>query len=224
MSNKITPPPSKINDAAMPKFALYTPIKRLADILAGIFGCIITLPVLGVVKITYLAQKDKAPIIYKHTRIGKNGKEFQLYKFRTMVPDADEVLKELLKDPKNAKNWQEYQKLDNDPRITKLGKTLRKTSIDELPQMFNVLKGDMSLVGPRPLIPGELQKHGGDPKIYESIRPGMTGWWAVGGRSDTDYQKRLELEYHYVNNRGFILDCKCLAKTVGVVFKSTGAK
>lgn len=206
------------------KKKIYTPIKRTADIVFGIFGCIPTLPILAVVKIAYLATGDKNPIIYKHTRIGKDGKEFELYKFRSMFIDADERLKELLKDKKHAETWEKYQKLDDDPRITKVGKILRKTSIDELPQILNIIKGDMSLIGPRPLLPGELKQHKGKPEIYEKVRPGITGWWAANGRSNCSYKERLELEYYYVENYSLSLDLKCVGKTIGVVLNGKGAK
>ena len=116
-----------------------------------------------------------------------------------MVPNADEILKELLKNEAYRKEWEENQKFEHDPRITKAGQVLRKTSIDELPQLINVLTGDMSLVGPRPLVEGELEQHGGL-KIYNKVKPGITGWWACNGRSNIDYRERLELEYYYVNS------------------------
>ena len=158
------------------------------------------LPIMIIVKISYIISKDYNSIFYTQTRIGKNGKEFKLYKFRSMIPNADEVLKQLLKKTKYKKEWERNQKFENDPRITKMGKVLRKTSLDELPQMINVLKGDMSMIGPRPLVKGELDSHNGNHQIYESVRPGISGWWAVNGRSATTYEKRLELEYYYCEN------------------------
>lgn len=198
--------------------------KRLFDIIVGILGLILLLPVSIVVKLINIINKDFSPIFYSHIRIGKNGKEFKLYKFRSMVPNADEVLKKLLKQKKYADEWKKNQKFENDPRITKVGKILRKTSLDELPQFINVLKGDMSLIGPRPLIKGELDEHNGNHEIYESIRPGITGWWACNGRSATTYEERLKLEYYYINNISLWLDIKCVFKTVMAVLKRDGAE
>lgn len=202
----------------------YLFIKRLFDIFVGLLGIIFLIPVSIIVKIINVCNKDFDSMFFCHTRIGKNGKEFKLYKFRSMVPNADDVLKELLKDPKYNDEWKRNQKFDNDPRITKIGKFLRKTSLDELPQFINVLKGDMSLIGPRPLVKGELDEHNGNHLIYESVRPGITGWWACNGRSSTTYDERLELEYYYVNNMSLILDIKCIIGTVKAVLFKTGAK
>jgi len=198
--------------------------KRIFDILVGILGLILLFPVSIIVKIINLLNKDYAPIFYSHIRIGKNGKEFKLYKFRSMVPNADDVLKKMLKQKKYADEWKKNQKFENDPRITKIGKLLRKTSLDELPQFINVLKGDMSLIGPRPLLKGELDAHNGNHEIYESVRPGITGWWACNGRSATTYKKRLELEYYYINNMSLWLDIKCIIGTVKAVLTRDGAK
>ena len=173
---------------------LYFIIKRLFDIICSLIGCIFLLPIALIVKISYLLSGDTKTIFYKQKRIGKNGKFIYIYKFRSMVVNADEVLKELLKDPKYKKEWDENQKFENDPRITKMGKILRKTSLDEVPQFINVLKGDLSLIGPRPLVEGELDAHNGNHEIYEAVKPGITGWWAANGRSATTYEKRLELE------------------------------
>ena len=147
-----------------------------------------------------------------------------IYKFRSMVYNADEVLKELLKDPKYRKEWDINQKFENDPRVTKIGKILRKTSLDEIPQFINVLKGDMSLIGPRPLVEGELDAHKGNPMVYQSVRPGISGWWAANGRSATTYEKRLELEYYYCKNCNLILDIKCVFLTIKAVLYKEGAK
>lgn len=204
--------------------AVYFFVKRLFDILFALIGVFALIPVAIITKICYLASKDKKSIFYTQKRIGKNGKIIRIYKLRSMVYNADEVLKELLKQPKYAKEWKLNQKLENDPRITKIGNILRKTSLDELPQFINVLKGDMSLIGPRPLVIGELDEHNGNHEIYESVRPGITGWWACNGRSATTYEKRLELEYYYCKNCSLWLDIKCVFKTVIAVLFKTGAK
>ena len=203
---------------------LYKVIKRTFDIVVSLVGCIFLLPIIIIVKISYIISKDHNSIFYTQTRIGKNGKEFKLYKFRSMIPNADEVLKKLLENPIYKDEWQRNQKLENDPRITKMGKILRKTSLDELPQMINVLKGDMSMIGPRPLVKGELDAHHGNHAIYESVRPGISGWWAVNGRSATTYEKRLELEYYYCENCSLILDIKCFFMTITTVLHKKGAK
>ncbi len=203
----------------------YLIVKRLFDIIVSIIGLIITIPVYLIIKLCYICTGDFSSIIYSHTRVGKNGKLFKLYKFRSMVKDADEKLKELLKrDKELAKEWKENHKLENDPRITGIGKIIRKLSIDEFPQFFNLLIGNMSLVGPRPLIEGELDEYNGDHKLYESVKPGITGWWAANGRSCISNQQRLELEYYYCRNCGFGLDIKCIFKTIGAVLRAKGAK
>ena len=204
---------------------LYKVIKRTFDIVVSLVGCIFLLPIIIIVKISYIISKDYNSIFYTQTRIGKNGKEFKLYKFRSMIPNADEVLFKLLKEHKEmAKEYKINKKLKNDPRITKMGKVLRKTSLDELPQMINVLKGDMSMIGPRPLVKGELDAHHGNHAIYESVRPGISGWWAVNGRSATTYEKRLELEYYYCENCSLMLDIKCFFMTITTVLHKRGAK
>lgn len=203
---------------------VYRSTKRGLDIIFAILGVTIMLPVAIIVKIISICYGDYNSIIYKHTRIGKNGQKFQMYKFRTMVPNSKEILDELLKDEKYRKEWEENQKFENDPRITKIGSILRKTSIDELPQFLNILKNDMSLIGPRPLVPGELEAHNGNPNIYQKVKPGITSWWASHGRSAISYEDRLNLEYYYIQNRSFILDMKCIFATIKAVLMKTGAK
>ena len=211
------------HDISIKKY-LYFGVKRLFDILIALIGCLFLLPVIIIVKISYLLHKDFDSIFFRHKRIGKNGKEFNLYKFRSMVPNADEVLKKLLKNPKYKEEWDLNQKFEHDPRITSMGNILRKTSLDELPQFINILIGDMSLIGPRPLVPGELDSHNGNHELYESVRPGISGWWAANGRSATTYERRLELEYYYVQHCSLILDIRCVFRTIKVVIFKTGAK
>jgi len=203
--------------------SIYFFIKRIFDILCSLIGLILLLPITIIVKLAYICTGDFKSIFYTQKRIGKNGEVIGIYKFRSMVPNADEVLKELLKDPKYKKEWKENQKFENDPRITKIGKILRKTSLDELPQFINVFTNDMSLIGPRPLVKGELDEHNGDHQIYESVKPGITGWWACNGRSATTYEKRLELEYYYAKNCSLLLDIKCILLTIKAVITKTGA-
>ena len=205
------------------KQILYSPIKRLLDIIISLIACFFLFPIYFVIKLSYLFEGDNEPVLYSHTRVGKNGKEFKLFKFRSMVKNADQILKDLLKDEKNRQEWEEFHKLDNDPRITKIGKFIRKTSLDEFPQFINVLKGDMSVIGPRPLVPGELKEKNGL-KLYERVKPGITGWWGCNGRSNISYEERLELEYYYVRNYSLGLDIMCILKTIYVVLFQKGAK
>ena len=198
--------------------------KRTFDIFVSLIGCLFLLPISIIVKIVNMISGDFKSIFYKQKRIGKDGKFIYIYKYRSMVPNADEVLKQMLKKKKYKEEWDKFQKFENDPRITKIGKILRKTSLDELPQFINVLKGDMSLIGPRPLVEGELDAHNGDHEIYEKIRPGITGWWGCNGRSATDYDERLKLEYYYVLNQSLLLDIKCFFKTIDAVLGKKGAK
>lgn len=202
---------------------LYLPVKRVVDIVLGTVGCLITLPVAAVVKLSYLAAGDTHPIFYKQTRVGLRGQCFELWKLRSMVWDADEQLQRLLEDPAVRAEWDQNQKLAHDPRITPVGRMLRRASLDELPQFLNVLKGDMSAIGPRPLIPGELEAHGGR-ALYNKVKPGLTGWWGCNGRSDIEYQERLELEYYYITHCSLYLDALCILRTAAAVFKREGAQ
>ena len=204
---------------------IYLIVKRIFDILVSIIGIVLTIPFYIIIRLCYIITGDFSRIIYSHNRIGKNGKIFRLYKFRSMVKDADKKLEEILKNDKDkAKEWEENHKLDDDPRITCIGKFIRKTSLDEFPQFFNLLKGDMSLIGPRPLVEGELDSHRGNHELYESVRPGITGWWAANGRSCTSYKQRLELEYYYVEHASLWLDIKCVFKTIYALITRNGAK
>ena len=201
----------------------YRFIKRMFDIIVGLIGCLMLLPIMLVTKISYLSAGDKAPIIYRQTRVGLHGEPFQMFKLRSMVDNADEVLVELLKDPKRRAEWEANQKFTDDPRITKVGSFLRKTSLDEFPQFINVVRGDMSVIGPRPLVEGELEAHNGS-SLYHKVKPGVTGWWGCNGRSNTNYSERLELEYHYVENCSVYLDVVCFSRTCSAVLKRKGAQ
>ena len=202
---------------------IYLGAKRLMDILFGILGLVLLVPLSAAVKIAYFATGDRAPIFYSQIRIGQDGRKIRIFKYRTMVPDAEEQLAKLLQEEKYRKEWEEYQKLSDDPRITKIGRILRKASLDEFPQIINVLLGDMSLVGPRPLVKGELESHGGL-KLYQRVKPGITGWWGCNGRSNIDYRERLELEYYYVKHCSLYLDLLCILRTMLAVMKRDGAQ
>ncbi|HCN7473847.1 TPA: undecaprenyl-phosphate galactose phosphotransferase WbaP, partial [Escherichia coli] len=196
-------------------------LKRLFDIIASIAIIILLSPVL--LYISRLVKKDGGPAIYGHERIGQDGKPFKCLKFRSMVTNSKDVLNELLQnDPEAKREWDTTFKLKNDPRITKIGAVLRRTSLDELPQLFNVLKGEMSLVGPRPIITAELERYNEEVDYYLLSKPGMTGLWQVSGRSDVDYETRVYLDAWYVKNWSMWNDIAILFKTVGVVLKKDG--
>ena len=204
---------------------IYLIIKRTMDIFFSLIGLIFLLPIAIIVKIIYMCNKDFHPIFFKQKRIGKNGKLFNFYKFRSMVPNADEVLTKLLKEDKEAaKEYKINKKLENDPRITKIGKILRKTSIDELPQLINVLKGDMSLIGNRPYLPREKEDMGDYYNDILKTKPGLTGYWQVSGRSNTTFEERLKLEKYYSNHNSLKLDIKIFFKTFKVVLLHKGSK
>ena len=199
-------------------------IKRILDIMGGLCGILILIPLTIGIWIANKLLKDDGPIFYTHERIGQDGKIFKMYKYRSMVVGADEKLKEYLKENEEArKEYKEYKKLKNDPRITKIGKFIRKTSIDEFPQFINVLKGDMSLVGPRPYLPREKEEINGFFKYITSCKPGITGLWQTRGRSNTTFTERLTMDMEYYYNHTLKMDIKLLYKTVENVVKKEGA-
>lgn len=204
---------------------LYKFIKRIVDIIGGLVGIILLIPITIVLYvITLFSKENKGPLFFEQLRIGKNGKEFRLYKYRSMVMHADEKLWEYLNNNPEAKEeYKKYKKLREDPRITKLGKFLRKTSLDEFPQFINVLKGDMSLVGPRPYLYREKEDMGENYNIIITAKPGLTGYWQVNGRSDVDFNERTKMDVEYIKNRSLWLDFKILIKTILKVFKRGGA-
>lgn len=208
----------------MKKKYFYKFVKRTFDIICSLIGVILLLPLTIIVKICYIFTGDFKPIIYTQDRIGKDGKHFSLFKYRSMVWDADKKLKEILKDPKLRKEYQKYKKLEHDPRITKVGKFLRRISLDEFPQFLNVFAGHMSLIGPRPYLPSEKKFMG---KYYDEIikcKPGITGLWQVNGRSDTTFDERLVIEKQYIEKYGLWLDIKIFFKTFIAVIARKGAK
>lgn len=217
----------EINDMELSK-KIYKIIKRIVDIIGALVGCLILLPLTLSIWIANLIAKDNGPIFYVHRRIGKNGKEFNMYKFRTMCNKAHDMVKdeETMKrhfTEEQIKEWKENYKIDDDPRITKIGKFLRKTSIDEMPQVINILKGELSIIGPRPVTEEELEKYGNDKERFLSVTPGLTGYWAANGRSDTDYNKRMKMELYYVENMSLKLDIEIFLKTIITVLKREGA-
>ena len=171
-----------------------------------------------------VAMSSPGPVIFAHSRVGQNGKLFPCLKFRTMVVNADEELQRVLKSSAAARaEWETDHKLKNDPRITPIGKWLRKFSLDELPQLFNILIGQMSVVGPRPIVIDEIKKYGKFFDDYCSVRPGLTGLWQVSGRNDISYDARVQLDVSYARNRTLLLDMKIVLQTVPAVIAFRGS-
>ena len=197
-------------------------IKRGVDFIGSLIGIAALAPLL--LLIIVVLKLDGGPTVFSHTRVGRNRARFQCYKFRTMHTDAEHRLAELLSSDADAKlEWDTHFKLKEDPRITPLGSLLRKSSLDELPQLINVLKGDMSLVGPRPVVDEELKLYGDYACDYLTARPGITGLWQVSGRNDLDYNERVTLDATYVRQWSHALDFRILLKTVLVVLTHRGA-
>ena len=204
---------------------VYRIIKRSIDIIAGIVGCILLIPITILVWLVRLIKKENTgPLFYEQLRIGKNGKQFRMYKYRSMCMNADETLKKYLEENDDArKEYKKYKKLKNDPRITKVGCFLRRTSLDELPQFINVLIGNMSLVGPRPYLPREKEDMGEYYFAITKVKPGITGPWQVRGRSKLEFEDRMKLDIEYVNNMSIKKDIKMVWKTITMVIKKDGA-
>ncbi len=198
------------------------PLKRTMDFTLTIFIILALSPIL--LLIAYLARMDGGPALFAHSRVGRNGEAFKCLKFRTMVTNADKVLEKVLaEDPQARTEWETDFKLRNDPRITRIGRFLRKTSLDELPQLFNVLKGEMSLVGPRPIVRDEIYRYGAAFHHYARCRPGITGAWQVSGRNDVSYDARVRLDQNYARYWSASTDLAVLWKTIFVVVQRRGA-
>ncbi len=198
--------------------------KRVIDIIGSIIGIILLIPITIIVGFVNFISRENGPIFFTQERIGKDGKIFKMYKFRSMIVGADEKLKDMLEnDEELRKEFETNRKLKNDPRITRIGKFLRKTSLDEFPQFINVLKGEMSIVGPRAVIDDEIKLFGDKKEKFLSVKPGITGYWAANGRSNTTYEERVEMEVYYADNMSIWLDIKILFKTVIAVLKREGA-
>lgn len=198
-------------------------IKLAFDMVLTLVGTICISPILALL-VVLIKLDSPGPAVFAHRRIGRRGKSFPCYKFRTMCVDADIKLKEYLaSNPAARREWEAEFKLKDDPRVTKIGKFLRKTSLDELPQIFNVLKGEMSLVGPRPIVAEEIVKYGDYINDYYMVRPGITGMWQVNGRSDTTYDERVRMDSWYVRNWSVWLDIVMLFRTFKTVIGGKGA-
>ena len=198
-------------------------LKRALDIAIALAAIVFFLPLLLLLALVVWAQGD-GPIIFSHTRVGFGGNDFRCHKFRSMVPDAQQRLAKLLQeDPEALAEWNATHKLKNDPRITPLGQFLRKSSLDELPQLFNVLKGEMSLIGPRPITRSEVPQYEGSFADYARTRPGLTGLWQVSGRSDVSYRERVRMDVSYVTNWSFVGDLMILVRTVPAILVRRGS-
>ncbi|WP_144505652.1 sugar transferase [Bacillus mycoides] len=199
---------------------LYLFMKRLMDIVVALCGLIFLLPIVLIVALLIKLEDPKGPIFFKQVRVGKHEKKFDMYKFRSMITDAEERLKELLEH--NEVSGAMF-KMKDDPRVTKIGKFIRKTSIDELPQLLNVLKGDMSLVGPRPPLAREVKQYTDYDKQRLLVTPGCTGLWQVTARNSVGFKEMVELDLEYIQNRGILYDIKIVLKTVKVLLGSNNA-
>lgn len=198
----------------------YKFVKRTTDVVLSSVAMVALLPVFAVIAIA-IKIESKGPVFFKHTRIGKDGKIIKIYKFRSMVDNAEDLIKNFT--PEQMKEYKENYKLSNDPRITKVGKFLRKTSLDELPQLINIMKGDLSIIGPRPVVAEELKKYGPNIEKFLSATPGLTGYWAANGRSCTSYEQRMQMELFYIDNVSLKMDLKVFFKTIGAVLNRRGA-
>lgn len=199
---------------------IYDFVKRVFDIVCSLIGLIVLSPVFIIISIL-IKTTSEGPVFFAHKRVGKGGKTIKIYKFRSMVTNAEELIKKFT--PEQKAEYEKNFKLENDPRVTKVGKFMRKTSLDELPQLINILKGDISVVGPRPVMDVETQIYGNYRNMLLSVKPGLTGFWAANGRSHTTYTRRRAMEIYYVKNRSVLLDLKIIFKTFISVFKREGA-
>lgn len=212
---------SKVETSNVSTIFIFT--KRIIDILGAFIGLIVTFPIFLIVSSIYLFGESRGPLLFKQQRFGKNGKMFSIYKFRSMIVNADEKLKQN-KELYNKYVQNSYKlEQEEDPRITKIGMFLRKTSLDELPQLINVLKGEMSLIGPRPIVEEEIEEYKDKKDHFLSVKPGLTGYWQVKGRSEIGYPERVDLELYYIYNQSLKLDLYIFFKTFMIVLLKKGA-
>lgn len=202
------------------KKAVYLALKRFIDILGSTIGILILSPIFIIICIA-IKFDSPGPVVFGHVRKGKGGKDIKVYKFRTMYSNSNEIFENFT--PQQKEEYYKNFKLDNDPRVTKLGGFLRKTSLDELPQLFNILKGDMTIIGPRPIVEKEVEKYGDKAEKLFSVVPGLGGYWQANGRSDTTYEERVEMDMYYIDHMCFTLDAKILFQTIFSVLKGEGA-
>lgn len=210
-----------LRDIKVKNSFIYLFLKRTIDIVGSFLGILILSPVFIIVAIAIKVEDPKGKVIFGHKRVGKNGKLFPCLKFRSMFANAEEMKKNFT--PAQKKEYAETFKLKDDPRVTKVGSLIRKTSLDELPQLFNILIGQMTLVGPRPIVTEELDFYGEYENLYKAVQPGLTGLWQVKGRSDTTYEERVELDLEYVATRNIVKDVHIIIMTAIKVIKKDGA-
>ena len=214
---------AKTNAAAVPKrqSGWYWAVKRGFDVVSAILLLVVLFPLMLLISAA-IKLTSKGPVIYKHRRFGKGGRPIEILKFRTMREGADQQIGSFT--PEQQKEWLENYKLDHDPRVTGIGKLLRVTSLDELPQLVNVIKGELSMIGPRPIIAEELEKYGENKEKFLSITPGLTGYWQAYARSDCSYEQRMQMELEYVENANLAWDIRILFASVRRVVCCRGAK
>lgn len=212
--------PAKGYSELLGKNIPYKIVKRTTDVALSTIAMIALMPLFLIISLA-IKLESKGPVFFKHTRVGKDGKTIQIYKFRSMVDNAEDLIKKFT--PEQMKEYKENYKLKNDPRITKVGKFLRRTSLDELPQLINIMKGDLSIIGPRPVVADELKKYGVNIEKFLSVTPGLTGYWAANGRSCTSYEQRMQMELFYIDNISLKMDAKVFFETIGAVAKRKGA-
>lgn len=200
---------------------IYRIVKRVLDLIVAIIGLVVSIIPMALI-VLLIKLESPGPAIYVHNRIGKDGKPLPLLKFRSMVMNAEEMIKNFT--PAEKAEWEANFKLENDPRITKMGKFLRRSSLDELPQLVNIIKGELSIVGPRPVVAKELEKYGDRQAKFLSVTPGLTGYWQAYARSTCSYEERMEMELYYVDNASFWWDVKIVFATVGAVLSGRGAQ
>ena len=216
------PQAPEVPPGSAPRHFAYHAFKRILDIVGSLAIGLVFSPLIVVIAIRM--SLEDGPILFRHQRVGCGGRVFECLKFRTMVPNAEQILRDLLDtNPQANAEWLRDHKLKNDPRVTRIGRFLRRTSLDELPQLWNVLRGEMSLVGPRPIVKEEMLRYGKYARRYLAAKPGVTGLWQVTGRNDTDYRRRVALDAYYVKKHSIVLDLRILLKTVKVVVWGRGA-
>ncbi len=198
----------------------YLITKRILDIVLSSIAIVILIPFFLIIAII-IKLDSKGKVFFVHKRIGKDGKEINIYKFRTMVENAEDLIKDFTEEQKIE--FEENYKLKKDPRVTRVGKFLRKTYLDELPQIFNILKGELTIIGPRPVVKKELEKYEENKEKLLSVKPGLIGYWQVNRKADTTYEERIKMELYYVDNMNLWLDIKIFFKAIFVVFKGEGA-
>ena len=221
-SAQIWGPPARTPGRYLLRRPTYSKAKRVLDITGALAIGLVFSPLILVIAVR-MAQEG-GPVLFRHRRIGQGGKTFECLKFRTMVPNAEQLLQELLeKDPEARAEWLRDHKLRHDPRVTRLGRFLRKTSLDELPQLWNVIRGEMSLVGPRPIVKEEMLRYGRYLPAYLATKPGVTGLWQVTGRNDTNYRRRVVMDAYYVRRQTLLMDFGILLRTIKVVLWRHGA-